>query len=160
MCGAYILHRQKRARLETFVLYEGPDSSNPPGYNPSDVPHVLYNGSLPVQWMCAIMSSPCSYPERTRLRRLGLIAFPHINHSTSCQDVSLGGKCPLTITLIQWKYGLPLLPSSWITVRTCSTPVTLPLLLQTPWEILFKINIFASKLISKMCLPNHRLPGL
>lgn len=33
----------------------------PPGNNPSVAPDVLYNGSLPMQWMCAIMPRLCSF---------------------------------------------------------------------------------------------------
>lgn len=73
-----ILHRQKRVTQKTLFYV-------------SDTPRDLSNESPPMQWMCAIMSRRCSFAEGIQLWRLGLITFPHINHGTSRQDVSLGG---------------------------------------------------------------------
>lgn len=59
----YTLYRQEVTQKSVFHM-KAQIHQTPPGYDPSDVPHDLYNESVPVQWMCAVMSRPCSFAER------------------------------------------------------------------------------------------------
>lgn len=65
---------------------------------PPHLPPLLHNGILPMQWM----SHQCCFPEHTLLRKIVLITFPHINHSTSPHSCLLGGggNAPQTTKLL------------------------------------------------------------
>lgn len=113
-----------------------------------------------MQWMCAIMSCPWGFSERIQLRWPGLIAFPNINHSTSCQDVSLGelssDSSSHTVKLLS-----SMLLNGWImymlySCYTTNTSNTVIIILQS---IIMNYNVSASKCVPEICTLKHTLPG-